>query len=90
MNQIKSDFADISFPANTDVFKTSSGRLKKVTTSYNQTRCKGIWKKKSDLRRLEDALFSSSWRRPIYNVLKTSDLRRVEDIWFKTSWRRPI
>ena len=26
------------FPADTDVFKTSSGRLKEVTTSYDQTR----------------------------------------------------
>ena len=27
-----------STPADTDVFKTSLGRLKKVTTSYDQTR----------------------------------------------------
>ena len=43
------------YPADTDVFKTSSGRLKKVTTSYNQTRRRhDVWKKTSDLRRLED------------------------------------
>ena len=27
-----------NIPADTDVFKTSLGRLKKVTTSYDQTR----------------------------------------------------
>ena len=42
-------------PVNTDIFKTSSGRLKKVTTSYNQTRnYDDVWKKTSDLQRLED------------------------------------
>ena len=77
--------------ADTEVFKTSSGRLKKVTTSYDQTRRRqDVWKKASDLRRLEDVLFTLSWRRPIYDVLKTSDLRRLEDVWFKTSWRRSI
>ena len=60
MNQIKSDFEDVSFPVDTDVFKASSGHLKKVTTSYDKTRRQDIWKKKSDLRRLEDVLFSSS------------------------------
>ena len=80
-----------AFPAGTDVFKTSSGRLKKVTRSYDQTRRRqDIWKKTFDLGRLEDVLFTSSWRRPIYNVLKTSDLWRPKDVWFKTSWRRPI
>ena len=45
----------IVFPAGTDVFKTSSRRLKKVTTSYDQTRRRhDVWKKTSDLRRLED------------------------------------
>ena len=35
-------------PADTDVFKTSSGRLKKVTTSYDQTRRRhDVWKKTS-------------------------------------------
>ena len=37
-------------PADSDAFKTSSGRLKKVTTSYDQD----IWKKTSILQRLED------------------------------------
>ena len=42
-------------PADTDVFKTSSGRLKKVTTSYDQTRRRhNVWKKTSNLRRLKD------------------------------------
>ena len=35
--------------------QTSSGRLKKVTTSYDQTRCQhDVWKKTSDLRRLHE------------------------------------
>ena len=49
----------------TDVFKTSSGRLKKVTTSCDQTR-----------RRQE----VSSWRRPIHDILKTFDLQYLEDV----------
>ena len=78
-------------PADTDVFKTSSGRLKKVTTSYDQTRHRqDVWKKTSNLWRLEDVWFTTSWRRPIYVVLKTSNLRRLEDVWFMTSWRRLI
>ena len=48
-------------PADTDVFKTSLGCLKKVTTSYDHTRrSKDVWKKTSDLRHLEDVLFTSS------------------------------
>ena len=39
----------------TDVFKTPSGRLKKVTTSCDKTRRRhDVWKKTSDLRPLED------------------------------------
>ena len=69
------------FPADTDAFKTSLGRLKKVTTSYDQTRRRyDVWKKMSDLRRLEGVLFTSSQKRPIYDVLKTSYLRRLEDV----------
>ena len=42
-------------PANTDVFKTSSGRLGKVTTSYDQIRRRqNVWKKRSDIRHLAD------------------------------------
>ena len=78
-----------SLPSDTDVFKTSSRRLKKVTTSYDQTRRRHyVWKKTLDLRRLEGVWFTSSRRRPIYDVLKTSDLWRLEDIWFITFWRR--
>ena len=86
-------------PANTDVFKRSSGHREKVTTCYDQTRRRhNIWKMTSDLRRvlktsdlrLEDIWFTSFWRRPIYDVLKTSDLQRLQDVWFTTSWRRPI
>ena len=44
-----------SYPADTDVFKTSSGRLEKVTTSHNQSRRRhDVWKMTSDLRRLEE------------------------------------
>ena len=81
----------IYFPADTDVFKTSSGRLKKVTTSYDQTRRRhDILQKTSDLRRLQDVWITSSWRRPIYDVLKTFDLRRLKDGRFTTSWRSLI
>ena len=34
-----------------------------------------------------DVLFTTSWRRRIYVVLKMSDLRRPEDVWFATFWR---
>ena len=91
-------------PADTDVFKTSSGGFKKIMTSYNQTkRFLDVWQKtselqrqiyvalkKSDLLRLEDIWFTTSWRRLIYNVLKTSDLGRLENVQFPTSWRRLI
>ena len=30
----------VILPADTDVFKTSMGRLKKVATSYDQTSCR--------------------------------------------------
>ena len=81
----------IYFPADTDVFKTSSGRLKKVTTPYDQTRRRhDILQKTSDLRRLQDVWITSSWRRPIYDVLKTFDLRRLKDGRFTTSWRSLI
>ena len=80
-----------------DVFKTSSGRLKKVTTSYDQTRrLHNVWQKTSDLCHLEDVQFITCWRcvwlpmpwrHLIYAILKTSDLPRLEDVWFTTSWR---
>ena len=76
--------AILKFPTDTDVFKMSSGRLKKnVTSSYDQTRrCHHVWKKTSDLRRLEDVWFKF--------VLKTSNLRRLEDVWFWLPWGRPV
>ena len=80
---MKNAFYFILNPADTDVFKTSSGP--------DQTRlCHVVWKKTWDLQRLEDVEFTTSWRSPIWDVLKTSDLRRLEDIWFMSSWRRPI
>ena len=75
----------------TDVFRASSGRLKKATKSDDQTRrLHNVWQKTSDLRSLEDVLFTSSWRSPICNVLKTSVLWRLEEVWFTTSRRRGI
>ena len=69
------------YPADTNVFKTFSGRLKKVTTSYDQTRRRrDVLQKMSDLRRLENVQFTSSWRRLILVVLKTSDLQRLEEV----------
>ena len=48
-------------PADTYVFETSSGRLKKIKTSYDQTiRPHHVWQKTSDLRRLEDTGLMSS------------------------------
>ena len=44
-----------------------------------------VWKKTSDLRRLEDIQFTTSSGRLVYDALKTSDLRRLEDIQFTTS-----
>ena len=86
-------------PADTDVFKTSSGRLKKTTTSYDQIRHhhesgkrRPIYDvlKTSDLRRLQGVQFRTSWRRLIYDVFRTSGLRCLQDVRFTSSWRRPI
>ena len=38
----------------------------------------------------KDIWLTTSWRRPIYDVLKTSDLRCLEDVSFTTSWGRLI
>ena len=70
-----------------DVFKTSSGYLKKVTMSYDQLRCHDIWKRPQIY---EDIQFTTSWRRLIYNVFRASGLRHPEDVWFMFSWRCPI
>ena len=66
----------INLPADADVFRTSSRRLKEMATSYDQTRCHDVWKKTSDLRRLEDIQFKTSWIRLIYDVFRTSGSRR--------------
>ena len=64
-------------PADTDVFKMSSGRLKKVRTSYHQTRRRlDVLQKTFNLRRLEDVWLTTSWRRFIYDVLKMSVKQR--------------
>ena len=50
-----------NIPVDTDVFKTSSGRLKKVMTSYDQTRRRhDVWKNTSDLGCFEDVWFTTS------------------------------
>ena len=70
------------------VFKTSSGRLKKVTTTCDQIRRHhDVWQKTFDLRRLEDTRFTTSWRSLIYDVWNTSMKRRLEDV-LKTSVKR--
>ena len=62
-------------------------RLKKITTSYDQTRRgHNFWKKTSDLRRLEDVWFMTSWRRLIYDAFRTSGLWRLKDVWFTSFW----
>ena len=85
------------FLADTDVFKTSSGRLEKVMMSYDQTRRRDdVWKRRliydvlktSNLQHLEDVRLKTSRGCLIYNVLKTSDLRHLENVQFKTSSRR--
>ena len=54
-NKTTQEMTNNSNPADTDVFKTSPERLKKVTTSYNQTRHRhNVWQKTLDLRPLED------------------------------------
>ena len=91
-------------PADTDVFKMSSGLLKRsrrhaTKPDVAKTSCKRLLiyvvLKTSNLWRLEDVWFTTSWRRLIYvsscghliyDVLKTSDLRRFKDVRFTTSW----
>ena len=86
-------------PVDTDVFKTSLGRLKRsqhlvtkqdlVTTSGKRLRIYNVLKT-PDLRHLEDVQFTTSWRRLIYDVFRTSGLWCPEDVWFTLSWRRQI
>ena len=80
--------------------KVSSGRLKKVTTSYDLEKDVGFmtfWRrliyvvlKMSNLWGLKDVLVTMFSGRLVCNVLKTSDLRRLEDVQFATSWKRLI
>ena len=56
--------------AGTDVFRTSSGRLRKATTSYETK---------------QDVIATSGERRRIYDLLKTSDLLRLKDVEFSKS-----
>ena len=75
-----------------DVLKRSwrlTTKTDNVKTSCRRHSIYGVLKM-SDLRRLEDTLFTTFWSRLIYDVLKTSDLRRPGDVWFMSSWRRPI
>ena len=85
--------------ADTDAFKTSSGRLKRslrlktkqdvVMTSGKVCRIYDVLKI-SDLRCLQDVWFTTSWRHLIYVILKTSNLGRLENVWLTTSSRRLI
>ena len=86
-------YGSIMCPVDTDVFKTSSGRL---TTKPDIVEKSGKRRliydilKTSYLRRLEDVQFTRSWRRLICDVLRISDLRCLEDVQFMSSWKRPI
>ena len=52
---------NVPYPVDTNVFKTSSGRLTKVTTSYDQIRRRrDVWQKTSDLQRFEDVRSTTS------------------------------
>ena len=104
--QFKDSVIKVNFrcnPGDTDVFKAFSGRLKKVTTSYDQTRLRhNVWKKTfsrhliydifrtSGLRRLEDVQFATFSKCLIYGVFRTFNLRRLEDVRFTLCWRHPI
>ena len=75
-----------------DVLKRSwrlTTKLDVVTTSCKRHLIYDVLKT-SDVRRLENFRFTTSWRSPIYEVLKIPDLRRLEDAWFITLWRRLI
>ena len=94
---MKNAFYFILNPADTDVFKTSSGpdqtglsrRLEKdlgFITSWRRRIYDVL--KKSNLGRLENVWFTTSWRPLIYVVLQTPNLQRLEGVWFMTPWRR--
>ena len=89
---MQTSFMTNHIPADTDVFKTSSGRLQKsrclttkqdtVTTSGKRHQIYDVLKT-SDLRRLEGVQFTRSWRRLIYNVFRTSGLRLPENVYLR-------
>ena len=83
------------FPVDTDVFKIHRTTKPNVLTTSGRRSLIYDILKTSDVRRLKDVRFTTTWRRLICDVLKTSDsrrlrdvgLRRLEDVLFTTSWR---
>ena len=68
----------ITIPVDRDVLKTYSRHLSKHTTSCDQSRRHhDVWKKLPGLGSVEDVWFTSHWRCPIYNELKTVNLRSL-------------
>ena len=78
------------FPVDTDVFKIHRTTKSNVLTTSGRRSLIYDILKTSDVRRLKDVRFTTTWRRLICDVLKTSDSRRLEDVLFTTSWRRLI
>ena len=90
---LKANFKTLTQPTQTslrclqDVLKRSRCITTKqdvVTTSGKRCQIYDVLKT-SDLRRLEDNHFTTSWRRLIYDVFPMSGLRRPEDVWFMLS-----
>ena len=90
---LKTNFKTLTQPTQTslrclqDVLKRSRCITTKqdvVTTSGKRCQIYDVLKT-SDLRRLEDNHFTTSWRRLIYDVFPMSGLRRPEDVWFMLS-----
>ena len=83
------------FPVDTDIFKIHRTTKSNVLTTSGRRSLIYDILKTSDVRRLKDVRFTTTWRRLICDVLKTSDsrrlrdvgLRRLEDVLFTTSWR---
>ena len=75
------------FPVDTDVFKIHRTTKPNVLTTSGRRSLIYDILKTSDVRRLKDVRFTTTWRRLICDVLKTFCLRRLEDVWFTTSWR---
>ena len=90
---LKANFKTLTQPTQTslrclqDVLKRSRCITTKqdvVMTSGKRCQIYDVLKT-SDLRRLENNHFMTSWRRLIYDVFPMSDLRRPEDVWFMLS-----